>query len=694
MLVEAIRQSAGSRRSNQPVAYKPDIKKKPLLGRTLARRLASVSVAATVVLGGLWAAKEYVNFSREVERSRAEYDASQRAIVKDITTSVIRYIRLQQNRIDQEAESTVKARANEAIAVADNIYSSLKDELPPDQIRRLIIETWRSMQFRVDKDYLFAFDVAQLTQLPEDELAPENGNLLDRQAGEDRFGVGEIQHEIRRNGTGFDSFLWSASATSGSERQKMAFVLQFHPLSLAVGAGVHVSEVEKRVKRRVINFLGQVTYGEDGYVFATDWDGTSLSGPAAGRNVIDVQDMNGIKVVRELIRLSKQGGGYLTYHIPAETGALPVKKVSYVAGVPDWEWYVGAGFGLEGFERNVDILRQAHARDLATILLIVLSIVALLIMFIVYAARAQSAKVREHHGEFMRFFENAASSRMAIDLDRMRYREFEEIAQAANEMVAIKASIEKNLRESEHRLLLAKEEAERSSRAKSDFLANMSHELRTPLNAIAGFSDMITNQTFGDVGDPRYLEYAGYIRTSGDHLLSIVNDVLDLSKIEAGHFPIAPLIMPLHNALEDAVSLIHFRGNRNRDRIIVDIREDASTVYADPRAFRQILINLISNADKYSPFNGLITVRSRACDDGAVIIEIEDEGVGIAPQDLAQVLEPFGQARRDAHVTHEGTGLGLSLSKSLMELHGGTLEISSEPAKGTIVRLTFPAMQA
>lgn len=670
-----------------------EVSRKPSLGKTLAFRLAAVSIGATLVLGGLWAAKEYINFSREVERSRAGYEALQREFVKNITDSVLRFIKLQQNKIDQEAGTSIQAHVDEAIAVAGNLYEALKNDLPDAQLQRLIVETWRSMRLRTDKEYVFAFDLKTFARLDDSSLTPRSANLLSGSSRDQEFNIADILDGVRNSDRNFHSFLWSESGTFGDQRRKKAFVRQFKPLGLAVGSGTYIADVEERIQEKAIEFLTQVSYGEGGYVFATTWDGLSLSGPASGRNVLNVKDMNGISVVRELIRLSKEGGGYLTYHVPAETGALPVEKVSYVAGVPEWQWYVGAGFDLAIFERDVAKLRETHVESLATVLLVVLATVSFLMIAIVVAARTQSFKVRQNYDQFMQFFAAAASSRSAIDLGRMRYREFEEIAHAANEMVEIRASIENNLRESESKLLRAKDEAEESSRAKSEFLANMSHELRTPLNAIAGFSDMITGQTFGKVGNQKYLEYASYIRSSGDHLLSIINDVLDLSKVEAGKFPMNPAAMPLYGALEEAVALIHFRGRRT-DRVVMDIPDDASEVYADARGFRQILINLISNADKYSPPDGLISIRSRRGNDGQLVIEIEDEGIGIAPQDLEHVLEPFGQAREGAHITHEGTGLGLSLSKSLMDLHGGRLDIESQQGKGTIVRLAFPPAPA
>lgn len=233
-------------------------------------------------------------------------------------------------------------------------------------------------------------------------------------------------------------------------------------------------------------------------------------------------------------------------------------------------------------------------------------------------------------------------------------------------------------------------ELQEVSRAKSEFLAHMSHELRTPLNAIAGFSEMISSQALGKIENKKYLEYAGHIRSSGQHLIEIINDVLDLSKIEAGELVLDPETFAVEGALTDAINLINFRSGRNDDAVKVIIDDGAQEIYADLRSFRQILINILSNADKYTPDDGMISVTVTRDTNRDTLVYVEDNGIGIHPDDLTRILEPFGQARKNAEVTHDGTGLGLSLSNRLMELHGGELSVASELHKGTTVTLRFP----
>lgn len=236
----------------------------------------------------------------------------------------------------------------------------------------------------------------------------------------------------------------------------------------------------------------------------------------------------------------------------------------------------------------------------------------------------------------------------------------------------------------------AKEEAEKANRVKSQFLAHMSHELRTPLNAITGFTQLIADESFGQHSHPKYREYANDVLDSGHLLLAVINDILDLSKIEAGEIALDPVRFSLHPVLQDCVKLITIQ-NADRSTFIQALpSENVPHLYADERVFRQIILNLLSNANKFTPDGGHITITSERRDDKMTLVHVVDDGMGISDDDLVTVLEPFGQARSDIRVTHEGTGLGLPLSLELVKLHGGNLHIQSELNVGTTVTVSFP----
>jgi PAS domain S-box-containing protein len=241
-------------------------------------------------------------------------------------------------------------------------------------------------------------------------------------------------------------------------------------------------------------------------------------------------------------------------------------------------------------------------------------------------------------------------------------------------------------------LVQAKEAAELASRSKSQFLANMSHELRTPLNAIIGFSEMMASEVLGPLGSKRYREYAEAVLNSGNHLLELINEVLDLSKIEAGRYDLSEEWLCLREVFQDALVLVGPRAaEKGTTTTISDAGDFAPQVFADRRALRQMLLNLLSNAVKFTPAGGRVAMRA-VWDFAGLRLEVADTGVGIPPERVRELAQPFVQIDNAMNRRHAGSGIGLYLTRSLVELHGGKLDISSRQGaqSGTTVTLIFP----
>ncbi|MBL6948657.1 MAG: PAS-domain containing protein [Rhodospirillales bacterium] len=243
----------------------------------------------------------------------------------------------------------------------------------------------------------------------------------------------------------------------------------------------------------------------------------------------------------------------------------------------------------------------------------------------------------------------------------------------------------------EENLRMALINAEEANQAKSVFLANMSHELRTPLNSIIGFSETLKSQMFGPLGAPKYQEYAGDINASGAHLLEVINDILDISKIEAGEMSLTEETVDLPALVESAITMLGERAENDGITLSRVFPTHEVQLRADPRHIRQIVINLVSNAVKFTEPGGTITLEISLNELEGVSISVADTGIGIKQENIAIVLEPFGQVADIYSRPFEGTGLGLPLAKSLLELHGGTLHIASQLGEGTTVTATFPA---
>ncbi|MAG95427.1 MAG: hypothetical protein CMM08_01885 [Rhodospirillaceae bacterium] len=244
----------------------------------------------------------------------------------------------------------------------------------------------------------------------------------------------------------------------------------------------------------------------------------------------------------------------------------------------------------------------------------------------------------------------------------------------------------------EQEVIRAKEAAEIADRAKSEFLANMSHELRTPLNAILGFAQMIQAQTIGPDQGERYIQYAKDIYVSGSFLLAIINDILDLSKIEAGKVTLDERDLDIAEIVESAVRLVRARAGDGELGLTVDVFVEPAgkRLRADERIVRQMLLNLLSNAIKFTPAGGSVQLSARCREDGGMAFCVDDSGIGMTPEDITVALSSFGQVEGVLTRSAEGTGLGLPLVASLAELHDGSLELESQPGQGTRATINFP----
>ena len=309
--------------------------------------------------------------------------------------------------------------------------------------------------------------------------------------------------------------------------------------------------------------------------------------------------------------------------------------------------------------------------------------------------RAGTREIELNDGRWLQLVDRSTSDGgsvvTAADITAIKQKEAER--QRATERLQVTIT-ELEDREEKLSLLARKYEvamtrAEAANQAKSEFLANMSHELRTPLNAINGFSEIMAGEMFGPLGDPKYKGYAADILKSGQHLLSLINDVLDMAKIEAGKLTLHYDTVSLKEVVDDAARLMRGKIEEAGLTLVVEA-PDLPDIDADYRGLKQVVLNLMSNAVKFTPDGGHIVVAISHQNADRLKVTITDTGIGIAAEDLARLARPFEQVEGQHSKTTQGTGLGLALTKSLIELHGGVMSIESEPGHGTTVRFDLP----
>jgi two-component system cell cycle sensor histidine kinase PleC len=406
--------------------------------------------------------------------------------------------------------------------------------------------------------------------------------------------------------------------------------------------------------RRLTNLHDLIALDAQGSVFVTGLDGVVLAG-------FDSADPSGASLI------GKQAAGTLR---PGDIAAGA--QGTYLGAAPGDENWMHAYYRPQSYpmvvEASLDLapaFMPLHRQ--ATVLMILAAVGTLVLagLSVILLREVADRAEREIQLADERMLLQAANARLAEERIRLRQINFE--------------------------LKYSKERAEAANEAKSQFLANMSHELRTPLNAIIGFSQIIKEQSMGAVGVPRYVEYASDIYSSGEHLLAVINNVLDISKIQAGKVNLREEPIDLHEAVQSSLTAVSAQALKNKVTLEVDLPQSLSPVRADAVAMRQILINLLSNAVKFTPEGGAVTIRVEPVEDGGIALVIADTGIGMTEEEIAIALEPFSQVENALTKKFEGTGLGLPIARRLIELHGGRLEIASAKDHGTTIRAYLPA---
>ncbi len=333
-------------------------------------------------------------------------------------------------------------------------------------------------------------------------------------------------------------------------------------------------------------------------------------------------------------------------------------------------------------------IRSSLAQIYATIetyLIVVLLIIAIAVFLAwLLAARLQKQVTSPIH-ELLETMQSVARNRnYALRAKRYGNDELGALVDGFNNMLA-----ETEAHKTE--LNAARYEAESASRMKSEFLAHMSHELRTPLNAILGFSDFMMSEPLGPLGHDNYREYTQGIQVGGKHLLGVINNILDLSKIESGSAKLNEEVVDIAQVIDECVQMLSERAANSKIDFRVDAMSGLPHVYGDEHLLKRSLLNLLSNSIKFTPAGGEIIVQAKAKPESDFFLAVTDTGIGIAPEQISHVLTPFGQAENVFRRSHDGTGLGLPLVKSFVEMHGGKLDLKSSVGTGTHVTIRLPA---
>lgn len=424
---------------------------KTSLNQTFFIVIVSTVFIAMALVGYVWISQEYKRFNENSKALKSEYIKDQKLILKAEVERAIDLIRYAKSQTESRLRQDIKIRVYEAYAIAMNIYLENKDNRSEREIIKMIKDALRPIRFNQGRGYFFAGDFNGINQLFTDKPELEGKNLIDMQDTENRFVIKEEIALVKKEKEGFYYYTWTKPNMQGRGFPKISFVKHFEPFNWFIGSGEYIDDVELDIKREVLERVSQIRFEKTGYIFVAQWDGLSLTEPGKGKNMWDVEDENGVKIVQELVKAAKAGGGYVEYVMPKFNGYRCTLKISYTNGIKDWQWYVGAGKFMDEIDATIEQKRiemnENVKQKITEIVLILLGVLLLIILI----TRFISQKTRNNFQVFNKFFKMAVSSSDYVDENQLNFFEFIDLAKSANEMIDLRKKAEEALRESEEK---------------------------------------------------------------------------------------------------------------------------------------------------------------------------------------------------------------------------------------------------
>ena len=408
--------------------------------------LAFISVG---LVGYSWIINEYERFKKEEVTLRVKYVKTQENIIKNETDKVIDYIEYKKSQAEERLKQLIKNRTNEAYQIAVNVYRENKDAMDSFKLKKVIKDALRPIRYNNQSGYYFITRLDGVEILFADRPELEGRNLIDMQNSEGKFVIRDMIEIIKKSGEGFYSYTWTKPNEIGKDFPKIAYIKHFEHFDWLIGTGEYLDDVVNDIQQEVLARIENITFDNDGYIFAGQWDGLSLSGPAKGRNMIDITDVNGVQIVRELIKVAKSGGGYVSYVMPKLNSDVTFNKLSYTMKIPGWGWYVGAGVNVEKIETIINQKKAALQKRIKNHFFKIIAILAAVLFLILLTAKFISNRMKKSFDLFSAFFSNAATASAKIDSEKLPFVEFESLAQSANRMIQERNKVELALRGSE-----------------------------------------------------------------------------------------------------------------------------------------------------------------------------------------------------------------------------------------------------
>jgi len=649
----------------------------------LSRTLIIITVATTLLIGGVLVISQSIYWHKITSEKSEEYINNQKIYVQEIVKNELEYIRIQNELFKQNIHDRVRKNVYQAILTAESIYKNYAGKKSDEEIKAIIIATISSLKFEMEYEEVFISDLNGIgVYYPrQPEFTGKNLNYF-----KDANGSSVILEELKLLKSAPEGYLdyniFTPNDNSKTTPQKkITFIKRFNHFNWYFGSKQYTQDYFPKFRDEIAQKISTVRFRYGGYIFFNQADGRPvvMDGKVykGELNMLTQTEDKRHKIFKQQLDVVENNpeGGFFYYEWNKMDKTEPSEKCSYVQLFKEYNWLIGAGFYLDEINESIREQQQMLKSDQQKDILIILLILILLLFFEAVIIYHFNKRYNSDFERFFNFFYLSQNSFNKLNVSEFYFDEFKRAGVAANKMIMLREEIE-------NRLIEEQKKATEADRLKSAFLANMSHEIRTPMNAIIGFSELLDDESQEDEDRGVFIRM---IRKNGETLLNLINDIIDISKIEANLLVVRKRPLKLYRFLKEIETyyneaLLSRKEKSLQFNMTYEIDQD-TTILTDEIRLKQILDNLIGNAIKFTS-EGSVSINIRM-DENVVYFKVADTGIGIPHDQQASIFERFMQAEQGHKMNFGGTGLGLAISKNLIELLGGTIQVKSEPGKGS-----------
>ena len=661
---------------------------------------ASIILIITLVyfsIGGLWVVDEFIKFDAEAKAQKEAYINEQKAIARTEVDRIVDFINYQRRQTERELKTTLRARVEEAISVAQSLYTAYAGTKNEEDIKQLITDSLRTVRFNNGSGYYFINDLAGNNVLLPFSPELEGTNMLNLQDSKGGYPVKRGIELIQTKGEGFLNWYWYQPDGHSKMKEKMGFIKSFEPLGWYIGTGTYLDDFTNTIQKKTLAWINQVRYGEEGYIFVYDYKATTLAHykpENIGVNRWTFMDSNGTAVLQEFIRIARnEGSGFLEYvgTIRPSTG-LPAPKVGYSRGVDGWQWMVGSGLYVDAINQKIALKRQVLVGKIQNHAIIFLLILLFSMLPIILLTRYLTRSIGNNIVLFTDFLGQSVEDVRKIKAKDVHFKEFQGLVQAANRMVDRQEKAADDVKNVREQLVKSQKMASLGLLA-----SGVAHDLNNILSSMIGYPDLIMNSLPPDSPQSKSL---AIIKESGMQAANVVEDLLTLA--QRGVEP--RMVLNLNTLIEKYLESSEYTQKvKQYPEVAVDVQLEPALMKMKgaPLHLEKSILNLVKNAIEVQPHGGhvLITTENRYVDSSLngfqqieegeyVVLKVVDQGDGIAEEDIRHIFEPFFSRKR---LGKNGTGLGLAVVWGTIQDHKGFVNVTSEEGKGTTFELFFRA---